>query len=292
MDKSVIKERIESRKQALEILLGEPFHAPRKETHFQRCVTLEQLSLVKELRIYEKPTFPHALFLAIARLATGNSLRQIRFLAPLHFVEGETRVLHTIARDIGSPLSTIRGGEEFDIYSTDENFRQWMLHCSGTQENRLESVVPDKYDLAEVKKHFQTPVDFRLIYDQMTKVGMSIGENMRGIIEAWSTDDGSLLAHIRCQFDTLSNEYLYSMPVLIESCFHLVLALFKFSSEHLPIITSIEDMSVSFWPSSDDIWCSVQRQQSADHIADIAILNDQGNFLMHIRGIRIGYSGQ
>jgi hypothetical protein len=284
-------ERYEVAKRKKATLLGERFYTPLKEEHYQNSITLEKLPLVKELCIQDKATFPYALFLQLAILATHTidlNLYKVQFQAPLQLDEGETRILHTVTHELFDPQ---HGGDskQFEIYSSDKNKSKWVLHCTGfavavgSEWHGLE-----KADIAEIKERYPTPIDFKLIYEQVKKEGIILGEDLRGITEMSKNDKG-LVAHVRFPMPKQSNELTYSIPAILETCFHAVFAFFVRPGFERPVITSIEMFFLHHWPT-EDVWCVVESDYSKTiHYANLWIYNAEGKQVGLMIGIRLEY---
>lgn len=285
-------ERYEVAKRKKAMLLGERFYTPLKEEHYQNSITLEKLPLLKELLVRQKPTFPVALFLQLASFATNTLvayLYKVQFREPLQIGEREIRILHTVTHKLYNPL--MGDSEQFEIYSSNENKSVWTLHCTGFAVASIVDFYGQyQFNIDEIKKTYPTPLDINLVYDQMMKDGIVVGENLRSITEMWKNDDG-LFAHIRFPNSAQSNEFTYSTPAILETCFHAMLALYVRQGLHTPAITSIESFVFHQW-FNGDVWCRTHSDYSNStsmiHV-NMWIYNDEGKEIVSIYGIRVEY---
>ncbi len=271
---------------------------------FETSVDLHTLPYLADYQLFERHLLPFTAFLEIG-LAVASDLSKYRAYdlcdvfshekLALSWDSGqaiETRLLHETderyAFTIRSPAAS--SSETMDADAAG-------LYAQGRISRRLSrqgDSFPNLADLAEVRLQ-GTVLTRASFYSQMRALGLQYGPRFQGIQKLWCKD-GDVVGQITPPASLHSEADFYQIhPAILDACVQVLLAASLqqngVSDNALYLPASLKRLSIYERPTAE-IWCLArlrpsEMEPSPVHEGDIFLLNEEGQVLAHVEGLRL-----
>lgn len=153
----------------------------------------------------------------------------------------------------------------------------------------LESFEPCQLNLALLFQEFCQPENVAEFYKSLAQIDLTYGPAFQTIRQLFvNRSEGRVLSRIEMQPELTDNLSLYCIhPTVLDACFQSLMAMLADSdTTYLP--TGFGEMCVYAHQLPANIWCLAEIIEQNDRYIDcnINVLNDEGNILATIRGMR------
>ena len=249
----------------------------------------QQLTYLNDHRIQGVVVYPAAAYVEMALAASKEILgeepyvlSEIEFQKALILADNEAPTLQLIVDS---------NQTSFDIYSTGDTEGSWVKHTTGKLTRTTDSSVPNPMMLSEYKNRCTKQISQSDVYRSFLEIGLEYSSGFQAI-EQFFWGEKQALSQIRVSptLQTQVEEYQLH-PTILDPCIQILLFLGAMASGtkagiYLPV--KINSLRV-YARIGMQFWCYARLlEQSATNITgDIQLLDDAGNVLVEIQGLRL-----
>ncbi len=276
-------------------MLGQQVHpllgCQMKSAHplWDGLIDKQQLTYLNDHRVQEAVVYPGAAYVEMALAAAGEAfgqgpcfMEEIEFQKPLLLTESDPPTLQLYF----DPSET-----SFSIYSCVKDAEQsWVRHVTGKLTRNQNGSVPKPVVLSEIRSRCINGISKKDCYEQFHEMGLQYGPCFQAIAQLWS-GKGEVLGQLRVPeaLETEIEDYRLH-PSILDACFQLLIGIVlkdedRVKGVYLPV--QIDQLWFYGRPGLQS-WAHVCLvEQSATHLkADIQLLDERGNVLVKIQGLR------
>lgn len=178
----------------------------------------------------------------------------------------------------------------FDIYSkTKDSPQAWIKHVSGKLNGNGNDQVEKPLDLDQIRSRCTREVTQDDCYQQFNEIGLQYGPYFQGIEQLWS-GDGEALGKLKVANGLETEIEAYQLhPTLLDACFQVLLGAVFFSHKatgtYLPV--GIDKLRFYGRPGLQ-FWSYARLVEQTPNMlkADIVMLDEAGNVLVKVQGLR------
>ncbi len=253
-------------------------------------------SYLEDHRVYGAVVVPAAAYAEMALAAgtdacpqqdvilQGMAIQHAMFLAP-----GETRTVRTILTQEEKDLFSFRICSRTDSHQ--QHASTWSEHASGKLIAQEPGSLPDRVDLASVRKTLTASVEATELYAACRQRGLEYGPQFQAV-HSCRTGDGQSLGIVRIS-DALRQqaaEYLLH-PTILDASLQTLAAALRLDDTGSALLPVGFDQIRIFLAGESSVWSRTlvtSNTKSGKSItADIDILTDDGQFVASLEGLRI-----
>jgi acyl transferase domain-containing protein/acyl carrier protein len=262
---------------------------------FDCRIALEKLSYISDHKIFGKIIFPEStyleMFIEASNLLSNDkdfSIENIELLLPYIFTDKGFVHMQLIC----TPKESL--SYNIELISLDDSGKS-ITHVKGKVMFAENSTNKSKQDLFKLKSNFslQPEINIESYYQDFVNTGVEYGSNFRCISKASLLSDKSeMLGFI----ESKNNFGKFCLnPIIVDGCLQLIAALLdKNDNKSTYFIMSIG--SVQYYDhgqQQDKIWCHIVKQVASQNpVFDLELLDDEGNLVAKIEGLKINYGNE
>lgn len=177
----------------------------------------------------------------------------------------------------------------FDIYSKTKDSKHWIKHVTGKLNGDGNGKVQKPIALDEIRSRCTREVTQNDCYKQFDEIGLQYGPYFQGIELLWS-GDGEALGKLKIPngLETEIQDYQLH-PTLLDSCFQVLLGAVFFSQKAVGVYLPVGIDKLRFYGRPGlQFWSYARLVEQTPNMlkADIEMLDEAGNVLVKIQGLR------
>lgn len=272
--------------QQIHPLLGSRLESPSQVWH--AAIDKEELTYLNDHCVQGAVVYPGAAYIEMALAAAkeifgteSGVIEEIEFQKALLLPEsGPPSVQLTL-----DPEETY-----FDIYSKTKDSKQsWIKHVTGKLNSDGNGKVQKLIALDEIRSRCTREVSQNDCYKLFDEIGLQYGPSFQGIQQLWS-GDGEALGKLKIPNGLETEVQDYQLhPTLLDACFQVLLGAVFFSQKAAGVYLPVGIDKLRFYSRPGlQFWSYARLVEQTPNMlkADIEMLDEAGNILVKIQGLR------
>ena len=265
-------------------ILGQMLSMPGNQYLFHQKLDLEQLSYIKQHRIFDKLVFPATAFIESGLAAAKSIFKRHSFCIEKFSIE---RLLYP------------KQDQEYQLQVKPTNDERYKINIFAKQDDRwqenacmeIQSMAasePESIDIDALKLFFGEKIDVSHIYEQFEKRSLLYGEEFQVLQEGYVKSD-RVLSKIVLTKAYYGSGY-YHHPVLLDGAMQSILLLGSNNVENIIYVPYAFTRMTTFQEAPRSIWVHLTKRDTENKnelCVDMKLYDNAGLLISHIEGLRL-----